>query len=226
MRLLTLLLMSLPALAAEPGIFLTHYSDRDFALTADPAAPHWRVAGVVIENDRFGKPVPGHRTEVRSRWTKDNIYILFSCKYNDLYLKPNPVTDEETNKLWEWDVAEVFVGADFDNILRYREFQMSPQGEWVDLDIDKSKPRFAEGWTWNSGMKVRARIDHASKMWFGEMMIPIRSIDARTPKAGNEMRINLYHIQGPEPRNYLAWQAVHNPSYHTPEHFGRLRLVE
>ena len=35
---------------------------------------------------------------------------------------------------------------------------MSPQGEWVDLDIDLAKPHHEDGWTWNSGFVVAARI--------------------------------------------------------------------
>ena len=44
--------------------------------------------------------------------------------------------DIETNELWNWDVAEVFIGSDFKNIRRYKEFEVSPQAEWVDLDIN------------------------------------------------------------------------------------------
>ena len=46
---------------------------------------------------------------------------------------------------------------------------MSPQGEWVDLDIDLAKPHHEDGWTWNSGFVVAARIDSAAKIWYGAM---------------------------------------------------------
>ena len=49
--------------------------------------------------------------------------------------------DIETNELWNWDVAEVFIGSDFKNIRRYREFEVSPQAEWVDLDLNLDAPR-------------------------------------------------------------------------------------
>ena len=49
--------------------------------------------------------------EVRSRWTLTHLYLLFTCPYDKLNVKPEPVTLAETNKLWEWDVAEVFVGS-------------------------------------------------------------------------------------------------------------------
>lgn len=225
---LLVLLAAFGLQADGPGRIESRRVAQDPAVTADPAAAHWKTATPVIAtNDRYGKPVTGHRTEIRSLWNGKHLYFLFTCPYQELFLKPGPVTRDETNKLWEWDVAEVFIGADFDNINRYREFQVSPQGEWVDLDIHRGNKDFAAtGWKWNSGIQVKARIDKARKIWYGEMKIPIASISEAPPKPGTEMRINLYRIQGPMPgRVHIAWQPVNNDSYHTPEAFGRIVLV-
>jgi hypothetical protein len=222
-------------LADSPGKMESLYSPKDFPLTADPGATQWKnVKPVIADRDRFGKPVAGHRTEIRSRWTKDNLYLLYVCPYDELYLKPAPSTTTETNHLWDWDVAEVFIGTDFENIHLYRELQVSPQGEWVDLDIDRKNPKPEGGWLWNSGFTVKARIDQGKKIWYGEMKIPIRSLyapekEASPAKAGDEMRINCFRIQGGGPgheRVYIAWQPPNNASYHTPEAFGRLVLVK
>lgn len=229
MKLVILSLIFLAAgWAAQPGVIVSHYSAADFELTADPGAPHWKnVTGVIAENGPLGDPTPGHRTEIRSRWTDRHLYFLFVCPYEELHLKPNPSTTTETNKLWDWDVAEVFIGTDFKNIRRYKEFQVSPQGEWVDLDIDRDSPRPEDGWVWNSGFTVKARIDHDRKIWYGEMKIPIDTIDTRKPRPRLEMRINLYRIQGPPPnRRFVAWQPTGARSYHVPEAFGTLRLEE
>jgi hypothetical protein len=227
MKALTMLLLSFAAAPADgAGVIVSHYIAADFELTADPNAKPWEgVTGVFAENSQRRKPVPGHRTEIRSRWTDRNLYFLFVCPYEELYLKPNPSTTTETNELWNWDVAEVFVGTDFRNIRQYQEFQVSPQGEWVDLDIDRDKPKPEEGWVWNSGFQVKARIDEANKIWYGEMKIPIEKIDKRPPRDGLEMRVNLYRIQGPpEKRKNVAWQPTDSNTYHVPEAFGRLRL--
>ncbi|MBL8176692.1 MAG: carbohydrate-binding family 9-like protein [Bryobacterales bacterium] len=213
--------------ADGPGRLESKYTASDFDLTANPNAVQWKsVKPVYAYNDRYGKPVPGHRTELRSRWTKDFLYILYVCPYEKLYMKPDPTAAEETNKLWDWDVAEAFIGSDFQNINRYKEFQVSPQGEWVDLDIDRVTP-ISQAWKWNSGFQVKARIDAKKKIWYGEMKIPMKAIDTREAVAGNEFRCNLYRIQGPfEPqRKHIAWNAVNAESYHTPEAFGRLVLV-
>ncbi len=211
---------------AQAATTFSYRAEKDVALTADPRAPFWRnVKSFVLERDRFGQIVNGHRTEIRARWTGKNLYFLFICPYEVLHLKPNPVQRIETDFLWEWDVAEIFIGADFENINRYREFEVSPQGEWVDLNIDLSAVPKVIDEKWNSGFTSRCRLDRRRKVWFAEFCLPINMIDERVPRIGQEFRINFYRLQGPPPeRLHLAWQPVNNPSYHTPEAFGRLRL--
>lgn len=218
------------ALAQAPGVFPSYYSARDSEPTADPDSPFWKgIKGVFIEKSVLGPEMPELRGEVRSRWTKDHVYFLYSGPVRELTVSANPDTVNETYKMWERDCFEVYLGADFEHINRYREFQMSPVGEFLDLDIDSTVPR--PGWNnerlWNSGMKVKARIDKARKMWYGEMRIPIAAVDKRPAAPGNEMRINLFSQDGKAPnRSFLAWQptGVWNP--HHPDKFGTLRLVK
>ena len=213
---------------AATGVIVSRRAPSDFALTADPSAPAWKeVKGVIADKDRFGKMVPSHRTEIRSRWTDKNLYFLFVAPYEELYVKPDPSTAADTNKLWDWDVAEAFIGTDFKDIKKYKEFQVSPQGEWVDLAIDRGVQPPSHDVGWNSGYEVKARLDRDKKVWYGEMKIPMESIGVPAPKAGVETRINLYRCQGPPAtRKYINWRPVNNESFHTPEAFGRLRLVD
>lgn len=221
-------LLLTPLWADGKGVIESRRVAKDFALTADPTARQWRNAGLTVaENGPLGDPVPGHRTEIRSLWTDKNLYILFTCPYEQLNLKSDPDLTKDTWRLWEWDVAEVFIGAEMDKIWHYREYQVSPQGEWVDLDIDRKNPLPQGGVGWNSGYKVKARIDEQKKIWYGEFQIPIASINGATAKEGAEMRINFYRIQGKKPDGYrmVAWQPTGARNYHVPEAFGRLRLA-
>ena len=213
-------------LHAQTPVARSAYADADVAPSPEPGSLFWREApAVVFTNDAMGRLVPGHETEVRSRWTAKNLYFLFLCPYEKLSLRPNPATSVETNQLWNWDVAEVFVGADFANIRRYREFELSPQGEWVDLDIDLANPHHEQGWIWNSGFQVSARIDRGRKVWYGVMRIPYAAIDSRPARKGNQLRINFFRAQGPPPgRKQLAWQSTMSDSFHVPERFGLLEL--
>jgi hypothetical protein len=221
---LALMGQTIPANAAT---FKSIRAVKDVPLETNPQSVFWRDAKpVYFEDDNFGHPVPWLRTEVRSRWTKDSLYLLFECPYRELYLKPSPNTKTETNKLWNWDVAETFIGYDFKDIHHYKEFEVSPQGEWVDLDINLTDPQKAGGWTWNSGFQVVARIDHKNKIWYGAMRIPFRAIDPEPPHVGTMLRANLFRCQGPPPdRKLLAWQTPKSKTFHVPEKFGLLKLV-
>lgn len=213
---------------AEADVIVSARAEADAELTADPNSRHWKdVAAIVAPNDAFGEETAGHATEIRSRWTEDNLYFLFICPYQALHLKSHAVTSQETRELWEWDVAEVFIGADFEQINRYREFQVSPQDEYLDLDIDSNNLNADENMKWESGFAVKARIDSNKKIWYGEMKIPVSSIDSRPAKAGNEMRVNFFRLQGPgSKRRQIVWRPTNHPSHHVPEAFGRLVLGE
>jgi len=227
-RILTLVIArSLCAFAGDQTVQST-WAESDPTLDTNPSSSFWRGAlPVYMDGDSHGKPNPKYRTEVRTRWTNQSLYFLFVCPYEELNLKPNPTTSAETNELWNWDVAEVFIGADFKDIQRYKEFEASPQGEWVDLDIDLHNPHHEEGWTWNSGFEVSARIDKAAHVWYGAMRIPYSSIDTRPAAVGNVLRINLFRSQGPaSARHAIAWRAPMRNTFHVPERFGLLKLVK
>ncbi len=209
------------------GLFTSIQASHEVALESDPASAFWQLATpIYIVNDNFGREVPKHRTEVRSRWTKESLYILFICPYQKLHLTSNPNTTTETNLLWNWDVAEIFIGSDFQNVRRYKEFEISPPGEWIDLDINLENPHFEDGWTWNSGFQIAARIDRPSKIWYGAMRIPFQAIDSHVPRVGTIFRVNLFRAQGPpDDRKLLAWQPTGSETFHVPKRFGDLVLA-
>jgi len=217
-----------PALGADPAVVKSTYAKENVPLQLDPASPFWSAAlSISMEQDSFGKVVPRYRTEVRTRWTKDNLYFLFICPYEQLHLKPDPKTHQETNELWNWDVAEVFIGSDFADIKRYKEFEVSPQGEWIDLDVNLHNPHHEDGWTWNSGFQVLAKIDHPSHVWYGAMRIPWSTIDARPPAPGTRLRLNLFRSQGPPQHPHeITWQAPMSKTFHVPERFGLIKLLD
>lgn len=175
------------ARAQSPGVFLSTYAAEDHALNADPDSAFWKDAPqITMDRVITGEPDIELKEMVRSRWTKDKLYFLFIGPYDTLDLQPNPDTVNETYKLWFHDVFEMDLGANFDNINLYGEFQMSPQGEFADLGIDATRPR--PGWNderfWNSGMKVKARIDKDKKISYGRCRSRLpRSISARPSRA-------------------------------------------
>jgi hypothetical protein len=224
---LLMLSSSIHAGAGDNNMFKSEYAAHDVALDTDTQSAFWQGAtSVYAESDNWGHLVPAYRTKVSSRWTNDNLYLLFECPYEELYLKPSPDAVKETNELWNWDVAELFIGSDFHNIRKYKEFEVSPQREWIDLDVNLDLPDHTVGWTWNSGFQVAARIDPKTKIWYAAMRIPFAALDPRPSVPGMTFRANLFRSQGPpDRRKSIAWMAPMSEIFHTPEKFGLLMLV-
>jgi len=224
----TVLASSVLLLGADRGAPIRSFeSPVDVRLTADPESSFWKsTPGVMANHDNLGAPVEKNVMEVRSRWTKANLYVLFICDYDTVHLKPGGDPQHETFGLWDWDVAEIFIGDDFTNINRYKEFEVSPRGEWVDLDIDSKKMGGdSNAWRWNSNFKVKARIDEAKKFWYAEMCIPFASISHEQPRLNQHFRANFYRAAGQEPNRLLrTWRPTHAPTFHVPASFGILQL--
>ena len=210
----------------ESSVLSSTFAAVDLRLDTNPNSEIWTKAPrVSVDRDYLGNRIPGLPTQFRSRWSKDHLYLLAICPYDELNLKPTPDISAETPRLWNWDVAEAFIGSDADRITRYKEFQVSPQGEWVDLDIDRENPKGQAGATWNSGMVVAARIDSQAKVWYGVMRIPFSAIDSRPPEKGRELRAGLYRIAGAgDAKRYYAWRPTGQTSFHVPQAFGTIRL--
>jgi len=200
---------------------------KDVKLTLDPADPFWAAARpVYLQVGTRGEAEMEYRTEVRSRWTKGAIYFLFSCPYKQLYVKPNPDTSKETYELWNWNVAEVFLGSDFKDIKRYKEFEVSPQNEWIDLDVDLHKPHHEEGWVWNSNFQHLARVDSERHIWYAAMKIFFAGLDTPSPQEGIIFLVNLFRTEGPRDHSVeVLWQPTMSETFHVPEKFGLLKLV-
>jgi hypothetical protein len=222
------LMQSQAVVAEDPAnVIPSVFSPKDWVLAADPQSAEWSgIPGVKAAKEFFGEAAPLPPTEIRSRWTRKNLYLLFICPYKTLYLKPGPITTKETNRLWNWDVAEALIGSDYLKISRYKEFQVSPQGEYVDLDIDQEDPKSPQkAINWQSGFTVRGRVDSPQNIWYGEMCIPFSSLDMKAPKAGDELRIGLYRIAGRDPhRIYITWRPTGAKTFHIPGAFGSLVL--
>ena len=210
----------------ESSVLSSTFAAGNLRLDTNPNSEIWANAPrVTVDRDYFGNPIPGPPTEFRSRWTKEHLYLLSICPYDELNLKPEPDTAAETPRLWNWDVAEAFIGSDFEHIARYKEFQVSPQGEWVDLEIDRENPQGQAGAKWNSGMVVAARIDSQARVWYGVMRIPFSAIDSRPPEKGRDLRAGLYRLAGVgDAKKHYTWRPTGQTSFHVPQAFGTIRL--
>ena len=168
-------------------------------------------------------PDPARQTEVRALWTPAMFYLRFVCRYRELFVFQDSSASGRRDHLWDRDVAEVFLQPDPSRPRHYQEFEVSPNGMWVDLDI------FPGGRSdLKSGLRRSVWLDPEQHTWSAELAIPIASLDANFDPA-SIWRANFYRVEGKqEPRFYSAWQPTHTPEpdFHVPKAFGRLRFLE
>ena len=68
---LTVALLSAVASATDNQLMESTNADKDVPLTTNSGASFWQGGrSVYAEQDTYGRPVPRHRTEIRSRWTR------------------------------------------------------------------------------------------------------------------------------------------------------------
>ena len=136
---------------------------------------------------------------------------------------PDSDPNGRRDKLWDRDVAEAFLQPDPSAGHYYKEFEVSPNGMWIDLDI------FPSGLAdLKSGMQRSVWLDEASHTWSAELAIPIKSITSHFDPS-TEWRVNFFRIEGnTEPRFYSAWRPTNTPepNFHVPSAFGHLKFSQ
>jgi alpha-galactosidase len=165
---------------------------------------------------------PQRSTEIRLLWTTENLYLKFVSRYRVITVFSDAEPDGRRDKLWDRDVAEVFLQPDPGALRRYKEFEVSPNGFWIDLDIDNGALADLK-----SGLKRRVAVDESTTTWTAELAIPIKSLVPHfDPRA--TWRVNFYRVEGAaEPRFYSSWQPTNTaqPNFHVPELFGYLKFA-
>ena len=186
-----------------------------------PVTPSWERAATLRFNANWqGKNADQAReTEVRLLWTPETLFLRFQARYRTITVFADAEASGRRDQLWDRDVAEAFLQPDRSNLRRYKEFEVSPNGFWIDLDIAPGEKRDLK-----SGLKRRAVLKEAEKIWIAELAIPMKCLVAKfDPTAA--WRVNFYRVEGAEePRFYSAWRPTGTqvPNFHVPEAFGEL----
>jgi alpha-galactosidase len=186
-----------------------------------PPKSCWEAAqGVRFNADWQGKNADAEReTQVRLLWTPDVLYLQFRAKYRVLTVFADAEPSGRRDQLWDRDVAEVFLQPNLSEPRRYKEFEISPNGFWVDLDITPGEKHDLK-----SGLRRRVTLNEATKTWIAELALPMKALVEKFDPAAS-WRVNFYRVEGAtEPRFYSAWQPTGTPmpNFHVPEAFGRL----
>jgi len=186
-----------------------------------PGSSCWADAAPVIfcSDWRAENPDPERRTEVRVLWTNDRIFLRFHCRFRKIFTYEG--TGTHRDRLWMRDVAEIFIRPGTWESNHYLEFEISPNGDWLDLDISPGKKSILY-----CDMKSRVNLDREKQTWTAEMGIPVHCFNTPVNPL-EEWRLNLFRIEGEEPKRfYSAWIPTRTPqpNFHVPELFGAVRF--
>ena len=200
------------------------YMAYEVDLNASQEAEHWENAGAVVFcSDWQGEePDPGRETTVRVLWTRRTLYLRFECRYRELHVFADAEPNGRRDHLWDRDVVEAFLQPDPSRERFYREFEVSPNGMWIDLDI--SPKGLAD---LSSGLQRSVFLDEKAHIWAAELAIPLKALTSNFD-SNAVWRANFFRVEGTkEPRTYLAWQptGTPQPNFHVPKAFGRLRFA-
>ncbi len=158
---------------------------------------------------------------MRVLWNNTLLYLRFLCRYRTLTVFADSDANGRRDQLWDRDVAEVFLQTDASQPRHYWEFEIGPNGMWVDLEISPDGKRDPA-----SGMKSRVSLNEADKIWTAELILPMAVLTAGFDPS-QAWRVNFFRVEGAtEPRFYSAWRPTDTPqpNFHVPEAFGVLRF--
>lgn len=156
--------------------------------------------------------------EVAFRREGEILCADFKVSHSPLCVNPNWSTSESIWGLWEKDVVEVFVRGDRQS--RYFEFQVSPLGQYFELEI--FEPRVRTNRSYVSGANFSAAVKEGNG-WSASLRIPLKSI----MWTGEDEQLvgNAFACLGPvEKRTYwsLFLPEQKKPDFHLPKYFRPL----
>jgi len=210
--------------AATTSEIVAAYVEREITLDAAHRSPFWQQAQPInFCNDWRGEnPDPARETQAQVLWSDETFYVRFECRYRELFLFEDAQTNGRRDQLWDRDVAEVFLQPSFSHPNNYKEFEISPNGMWVDLEV--SQGGIAD---LKSGLTRSAFLDPKRHAWAAELAIPMKALTTKfDPSVA--WRVNFFRIEGTEePRAYHAWKPTMTaePDFHVSEVFGELRFA-
>lgn len=213
-----------PGTTSHSGISASYVPQEIRIDAASPASEWQRATPITFCSDWRGRHLESDRkTQVRAMWSKNTFYLRFECAYRELFLFDDSDLSGRRDNLWDRDVVEAFLQPDPNQEGCYKEFEVSPNGMWIDLDISPGRTVDLE-----SGLQRSTVLNEKAHLWIAELAIPLASLvqyfDSRTI-----WRANFCRIEGTqEPRVYMTWQPTNTPQpeFHVPHAFGDLRFEQ
>jgi len=170
---------------------------------------------------------PEIETSVATVWTPQFLYLAYRCRFQSLHMFETEDPADERWELWNRDVVEAFMAPPDAGDSQYYEFEVAPNNQWLDLEIDLSDGR-PNPKNWNSGFLHATQVDKADGVWTAEMRIPVGAMGVKEIDPESNWRINFCRCDGHgSERRFLSWRSLDSGdrSFHQPARFGVLRFA-
>lgn len=217
--------MSTPT--ADPSRVLEcRWANEKPPVKADWGTEFWRGAQwQAISTQWNGEAVgPPWETSFATRWTKDFLHFGFDCRFQKLTMSDRPQVQTRTHDLWDKeDVVEIFISPDLRRPNCYKEFELSPSAQWIEIDVDRD--RDLKDFHWVAGMESRSAVDIGQRHWQAEFRVPLESLGMKEMTTGTRVALNAYRVEL-KSHLYLAWNPTMTPKpdFHVPRRFGQMVL--
>jgi len=202
------------------------WADEERPVKADLGTDFWRAAQwQAISTQWNGEGVdPQWETSFAARWTEHFLYFGFHAAFKNLTMVDRPLVQERTHNLWDKeDVVEIFMAPDLSRPNCYKEFELSPSTQWIEIDLDRD--RDVKDFDWVGGMEPRSAVNMVRRRWQAEFRVPLKSLGLNGMGAGTRVALNAYRVEL-KSHLYLAWNPTMTPKpdFHVPRRFGRMFL--
>lgn len=183
---------------------------------------------VVLNNYDGSECSPSIVTKASVFHNENFLYAGFTAKYEKINSHKDSnknLKNGKTHLLWQLeDVVELFIGPEAKQKKEYKEFQVSPFSNKIDINIKFKSEKPEADFDWNSGFNACSWIDDSNKIWYSIFEIPFVAF-SRIPINGEKWYCNFYRCS-PDMKILLSWSPVYKPAFHQPERFGVIEFVK
>ena len=223
---------------SAPEIYEILKTKKPIKIDANWDKRQWKkVKPITITNFLRDRDIPAFKPEAQAKmvYDNDNLYVIFRVK--DKYVKS--ITDRNNGPVWRDSAVEFFFSPDVENPRIYFNIETNCGGyvlfhhnnptdrsqnkqltdeDIAQLEIAHSMPAIVDP-------EITGEVT-----WTIEYKVPLDLLrkysPITTPAKGVEWRANFYKIaEITSNPHYITWSKVDhrpNPSFHSPDVFGRL----
>jgi hypothetical protein len=211
------------------------FTEEIMTIDGDLKEPIWQTnQSIVLRENKTGNEVtdPEYRTEVRTAFDTEYLYISFLCYDPDIWGK----FSDRDQHLWTEEAVEVFIDTDRESNT-YVELEVSPKNVLFDsyivdpINIDIQATKEFDLMDIKTGVIIDGSLNDESDedhYWSVETAIPLKEIVKENQPiipGQTVWKINFYRIErkrNGESTGY-AWSPT-GARFHRPEVFGVLRF--